>query len=277
MLKYLPNMAACHVSIALDLRGPNNSIVLGEVSSLLAIAEAASVIERGWADVMLAGGASGRVHPTVLAFRQRYELSRRDDDPAGAVRPFDLDRDGLVHGEGAAVFVLESRRHAEARRARPRAWLRAAVSRAERVGDDRRPSGLALRNAIAAALRQAGLEPTQLGHVNANGLSTREDDVVEARALRAILGDVPVIAPKSYFGNLGAAAGAVELAATFSAFEQGRLPATLNYRRPDPACPIRVVAEPGRPLGLGAALAVNQAPSGQAAALVLSTTESGEP
>jgi 3-oxoacyl-[acyl-carrier-protein] synthase II len=191
------------------------------------------------------------------------------------VRPFDLDRDGLVHGEGAAVFVLESRRHAESRRAQPRAWLRAAASRCEAVGNDRRPTGLALRNAITAALRQAGLQPAGLGHVNANGLSTRHDDAVEAQAIRAVLGPVPVMAPKSYFGNLGAAAGAVELAATLAAFEQGTLPATLNYRRPDPACPIQVVGQPGHPLGSGAALAVNQAPTGQAAAVVLTRGASG--
>jgi 3-oxoacyl-[acyl-carrier-protein] synthase II len=269
MLKYLPNMAACHVSIALDLRGPNNTIALGEVSSLLALGEAARVIERGWADVMLAGGLSGRVHPTVMAFRQRYELSRREDDPAAAVRPFDADRDGQVHGEGAAVFVLESRRHAEARRAQPLAWLVGQASHCEPQNGDRKPRGVALRHAIAGGLRSAHLEPRQLGHVNADGLSTRHDDAVEAQAIRELLGDVPVTAFKSYFGTLGAASGAVELSATLVAFETRQIPRTLNYGRPDPACPVNVVREPGQPLGPATALILNQAPTGQAASLVV--------
>jgi 3-oxoacyl-[acyl-carrier-protein] synthase II len=275
MLKYLPNMAACHVSIALDLRGPNNTIALGEVSSLLALGEAARVIERGWADVMLAGGTSCRVHPTVLAFRQRYELSQRADDPAAAMRPFDADRDGLVHGEGAAVFVLESRRHAAARRAKPLAWVAGQASHCEARGDDRRPRGVALRHAIRSGLRSARLEPGQLGFVSADGRSTRHDDAVEAQAIREMLGSVPVTAPKSYFGALGAAGGAVEMAAVLVAFETGQLVPTLNYRRPDPACPVNVVREPGQLLDASTALVVNQAPTGQAAALVLRADDAG--
>ncbi len=269
MLKYLPNMAACHVSIALDLRGPNNTISVGEVSSLLAFGEAARAIGRGGADVMLAGGTSCRIHPTVFAFRQRYELSRREDDPAGAVRPFDADRDGLVHGEGAAVFVLESRRHLEARRGKPLAWLVGHASHCEPQGAERKPRGIALRHAIQSGLRSARLQPGQLGFVSADGRSTRHDDAVEAQAIRELLGGVAVTAPKSYFGVLGAAGGAVELAAALVAFETRQLVPTLNYRRPDPACPVNVVREAGQPLDAPTALVLNQAPTGQAAALLL--------
>jgi 3-oxoacyl-[acyl-carrier-protein] synthase II len=269
MLKYLPNMAACHTSIALDLRGPNNTIALGEVSSLLAIGEAARVIERGWADVMLAGGTSSRVHPTIMTFRKRYELSRREDDPASAMRPFDTDRDGLVHGEGAAVFVLESRRHAEARRAKPLAWIVGQASHSEPQNGQRKSRGVAVRHSIRSALASARLEPGQVGHVSANGLSTRHDDAIEAQAIRELLGDVPVTAPKSYFGALAAASGAAELAATLVSFETGQLLPTLNYRRPDPDCPINVVRELGQALGEPTALLLNQAPTGQAAAIML--------
>ena len=108
-----------------------------------------------------------------------------------------------------------------------------------------------------------------MGHVNANGLSTRHDDAIEAQAIRELLGDVPVTAPKSYFGALAAASGAAELAATLVSFETGQLLPTLNYRRPDPDCPINVVREPGQPLGEPTALLLNQAPTGQAAAIVL--------
>jgi len=273
MLKYLPNMAACHVSIALDLRGPNNTISVGEVSSLQAIDEAVRAIERGGADVMLAGGTSCRIHPTVFAFRKRYELSKREDDPAAAMRPFEADRDGLVHGEGSAVFVLESRRHAEARRAKPLAWIRGQASHCEPVTHERRPRGIALRNAITSSMRQAGIEPADLGHVNADGWSTRYDDAKEARIIRDLLGDTPVTAPKSFFGALGAASGAVEMAASLVAFETGIVPRTLNYCRPDPECAINVVREPGHAVGEPHAIVINQAPTGQAAAVVLRAGE----
>ena len=108
MLKYLPNMPACHVGIAQDARGPNNTIVSGEVSSLAAVAEAVGVLERGQADVMIVGGSSSRIHPTVWACSRDLPLSRRSDDPAAACRPFDARRDGMVYGEGAAAFLLET-------------------------------------------------------------------------------------------------------------------------------------------------------------------------
>ncbi len=120
LLKHLPNMTASHVAIAHEARGPNNSIVLGDVSGLLAVAEAASVIRRGWADVMLAGGTGCRLHPTAMVARGAAQLSHRGDDPQGACRPFDLHRDGLVNGEGAGAIVLESRAHAEGRGAEGR-------------------------------------------------------------------------------------------------------------------------------------------------------------
>lgn len=109
MLKYLPNMAACHVSISLNARGPSNSITLGEVSSLVAIQEATRIIQRGAADVMIAGGASNRLHPNVVIFREQRLMSRSTRDPASVCRPFDRDRDGMVAGEGAGAIVLESR------------------------------------------------------------------------------------------------------------------------------------------------------------------------
>ena len=119
MLKYLPNMPACHVAISHDARGPNNTIVLAEASSLLAIAEGTRVIERGQADVMIVGGTGSRLHPLSWAFRENVlALHRRSDNPHRISRPFDAHRDGMVYGEGAAALVLESRPHAEARGAK---------------------------------------------------------------------------------------------------------------------------------------------------------------
>jgi 3-oxoacyl-[acyl-carrier-protein] synthase II len=269
MLKYLPNMPACHVGIAQDARGPNNSLTLGEVSSLAAIQEAVRVLQRGHADVMIAGGTSSRIHPTIFVRSQALQVSRRAGDPAAASRPFDADRDGLVNGEGAGVFILETRRHAEARAARIRARVLGLAATFEPHGNGRPCEGSGIASAITLALGDAGLAPRELGHVNAHGMSTTDDDRIEARAIRRTLGDVPVTAPKSFFGYLGAGGGAVETAVSVLAFEHGLVPATLNYERPDPACPVNVIS--GRPLPLDkpTALILNHAQTGQAAAILL--------
>jgi 3-oxoacyl-[acyl-carrier-protein] synthase II len=269
LLKHLPNMAASHVAIAHDARGPNNTIVLGDVSSLLAVAEAASVIRRGWADVMLAGGSGCRLHPTALVARGDALLSHRADDCRRASRPFDRDRDGLVNGEGSGVLVLESRAHAERRGARIRGRVLATAARCEPALRAGRLTGRSLRQAVRAAADAAGLDPTALGHVNAHGVSTIEMDRVEAQALQAEIGDVPVTAPKSGLGHLGAGAGVVELAASVLALEAGLVPPTLNYEHPDPECPVNVVhgaALAGRP---DTAIAVNICSTGQAVAVAL--------
>ncbi len=269
MLKYLPNMPACHIAIAQDARGPNNSITLSEASSLAAVIEATQAIRRGQADLMLAGGASSRLHPCVWLRCTSYQLSSRTNDPAGACRPFDADRDGLVFGEGAAAFVLENRRHAEARGAQPLARIAGAASTHEARRPGMPVEGEAVRRAIQAALSAAGLQPSDLGHVNAHGVGTTVDDRIEARAIRDTLGDVPVTAPKSYFGDLCAATGAVEMVASLLALEKGLVPPTLNYRRPDPECPVRVVAGGAIPLVRPAAMVLNHARTGQAVAVVL--------
>lgn len=241
MLKYLPNMPACHIGIAHDARGPNNSLVQGEASSLAALVEAARLIERGQADVILTGGAGFRIHPTVWSYDKTFELSRRYDDPAGAVRPFDAARDGTAHGEGAAAFVVESRRRAESRGAKILATL-AGYSEAfePRVGS--RPwTGRAIRRTLREACARAGVSAEQVGYVNARGLGARRDDAVEAQAIRDVLGNVPVTALKGFFGNLGAGAGAVEMTADIMALQKGRIPYTLNYQTLDADCPVNVV------------------------------------
>lgn len=268
LLKYLPNMPACHIGIAYDARGPNNSLTLAEVSSLAAIAEAVRVIQRGDADLMVAGGTGSRVHPMVWVRAGAYELSSRIHEPERACRPFDADRDGMVHGEGAGAVVLEKRQHAEARGAK-------ILGRVLGFGfafEPRRPgtplTGLAIRRAIRQSLRSADLAPQDVGHVNAHGVSTVEDDIAEAQAIAGELGDVPVTAPKSFFGNLAAGTGAVELAATLLGFLHGEVPMTLNYERPDPRCPVNVLRKPlrNRP---ATAVVLNHSRTGQAVSLVV--------
>jgi 3-oxoacyl-[acyl-carrier-protein] synthase II len=242
MLKYLPNMLACHVSILHNAQGPSNTITESDVSSLLALGEAYRILRRDQADIFLVGGAESKMNPLSMTRQCLFgPLSRRNDAPEKASRPFDRHRDGLVVGEGAGVVVLEDLEHAR---------KRGATIYGEMVGFGsaygRGDGGAGLARAAQAALDQAGVGPESLDHVNAHGLSTAESDVLEARALQEVLGGqaVPVFAAKSYFGNLGAGGGVTELAASLLALRHGIVPATLNYEEPDPACPVTVLTRP---------------------------------
>jgi 3-oxoacyl-[acyl-carrier-protein] synthase II len=269
MLKYLPNMLACHVAIFHNAQGPNNSITESDVASLLALGEAFRILMRDQGDFFLVGGAESKLNPLSLVRQCLFEpLSRRNDAPEKACRPFDRDRDGLVVGEGAGVLVVEELEHAKRRGAR--IW-------AEVLGFgaafDRKRNGDGLARAIRAAMQDAGVGPDDLDHVNAHGLGTRGADLLEARALRATLGDrkepIPVFAPKSYFGNLGASGGVVELIASLIGLSHGMVPGTLNCESPDPECGLRVPLGPPRPMSRPCFLKVNFTEPGQCGAVVL--------
>ncbi len=148
-------------------------------------------------------------------------FSHRASDPAAACRPFDADRDGLVNGEGAGALVLETRQHAEARGAKILARLSSFASRFEPAVDDRPLQGSAIRSSISAALTAAEVAAADVGHVNANGLSTIAEDRIESQAIASVLPGVPVTAPKSYFGDLGAGTGTVELAVSVLGVQHG--------------------------------------------------------
>jgi 3-oxoacyl-[acyl-carrier-protein] synthase II len=266
MLKYLPNMVACHVSIVHDAQGPNNSITETDVASLLAVGEAYRILRRNQADFFLAGAADSKLTPLSLVRQCLFTpLSKRNDDPAGACRPFDRGRDGEVIGEGSGVLVLEELDHARRRGAR---------IYAEIVGFgctfDRGCTGDGIARAIRLALNQAAIEPGDVDHVNAHGVSTIEGDVWEAKGIRAAFGDrpVPVFAVKSFIGNLSSGGSTVELIASLLALRHGTLPGTLNYTDPDPACPIAVSADP-RPVTKPYALKLSLTDAGQCAALVV--------
>jgi 3-oxoacyl-[acyl-carrier-protein] synthase II len=268
LLKFLPNMAACHVAIGFDARGPNDSLVLGEASSLLAIMEAASIIRRGWADVMIAGGVGARIPIGSVIFRGFANLSHRNAAPQAASRPFDKARDGMVNAEGAGIVILESRKHAEARGANIQARVLEAGSSFQRRSNSLCTTQKAIKNSITRALAKSEVTVNDLSHVNANGISTVNEDASEAQAIRETLGDVPVTAPKSLFGNIGAGTGAVEMIASILALNSNEVPATVNYETPDPACPVNVVTNPAS-CNKPAALLLNQSGTGQAAALVI--------
>jgi 3-oxoacyl-[acyl-carrier-protein] synthase II len=268
MLKYLPNMLACHVSILHNAQGPNNTITESDVASLLAFGEAYRILVRDQADFFLVGGGESKINPLSMARQCLFQhLSRRNDAPETACRPFDRHRDGLVLGEGAGVLVLEDLDHAQARRAR---------IYAEVVGFgasfDRRRDGTGLARAARAALKEAGIGPSDLDHINAHGISTQPGDLWEARALVHLFDErgttAPVVAPKSYIGNLGSAAGSTELAASILALAEGLVPSTLNYFDADPDCPILVQTGEPRPLAKPYFLKLGFTEMGQCAAVV---------
>lgn len=268
MLKYLPNMSACHTGIRRDARGPTNTIAHGDASSLMALAEAESMIARGATDLMFIGASSSRLNQLDPLWREGAAAWSAGVDPAEACRPFDKGRTGAVCGEGAAVVVLENEDHARRRGVRPIARVASVAVRNEAVLPGRPPAGAAIRNAVEAALQQAGVAPEELAFVSAHSGGSVEQDQVEAQALRATVGDAPVTAPKSFIGNTGASGGSVELAMTLAALERGVVPPTLNFQTPDPNCPVNVAAEL-TPTDKRAVLKLNYNLMGQAVATVL--------
>lgn len=266
MLKYLPNMPACHVSIMTNAQGPSNTITENEVAGLLALAEGQRILQRGLADVMLCGASDSKVNVLSQARMQLFrQVSRRNETPASAVRPFDRSRDGTVLGEGAAVVVLEDLAHAEKRGANILAELLGCGA-----AFDAKRQGAGLARAIRAALKQAGVAPEELDHINAHGESTTLDDAFEAAGImQAFEGRPPrVFAPKSYFGNLMSAGGLAELAASLLALKARQLPPTLNYSEPDPACPLPVHAGTLAATNQSAFLKVSFTDAGQCSAAV---------
>jgi 3-oxoacyl-[acyl-carrier-protein] synthase II len=271
LLKYLPNLPASHVAIFNDLHGPNNSLTVREASSNLAVAEAYHTIVRGHADQMIAGATGTRVHPARTLHVVLQEEIAQGSDPARLSRPFDADRNGLVLGEGAAAFILEELETAQKRGA---TILGEVIGYGSSAVADKGGAGVtrtAVRNVLRQAMQTAGLKPDQVGHLSAHGASTRAMDMDEAQAIAEVFAErkqpVPVVAAKSYFGNLGASSGLVEAAASLLALREGKLFATLNYETPDAQCPVQIAGE-GDPAGENF-ISVNVTPQGQASAIVI--------
>ncbi|GHT17268.1 3-oxoacyl-ACP synthase [Planctomycetales bacterium] len=269
MLKFLPNMPACHIAIGQDARGPSNALTLCRGSSLAAIMESARIIERGNADVMIAGGCGNRVNQDFQTRVKSYFIAPRRSDPSNVPRPFDADRCGCVLGEGSGAFILESREFAEARNAKIYATIRGFAETNEPTLYKTRPTGSAVRSSINLALRQAGLKPNDIGFVNPEGLGSEHDDRIEAEAIHATLGDVPVSANKGNFGDLGSGTGAVELAATALSLQSGLIPPTRNHDKTAADCPVNVVKGKPLPFSSSFALKLNQTRMGRSFALIL--------
>ena len=274
LLKQLPNMPACHVAIQHDARGPNNTITSRDSSALLALAEAVRVIERDAADAMIVGACSANIQPVDLTKLNLFEnLSRREDDPETASRPFDMTRDGAVVGEGAAAFVVERYEHAINRGATIYGEVLGVGAGCDGAGYSNGSGGRGVARSIQSALRRADIEPRDIGHINAHGQSTQRDDLVEARGYYWGLGDaaarIPVTALKSYFGHFEAGSGAVELAGMLMSLRHRMLPSTLNYHIPDPRCRLNVIHDGPMELRSPTAMTINRTSMGQSAAAII--------
>jgi len=246
------NMASGVISMRFGAKGPNSSVVTACASGNHAIGDATKIIERGDADVMIAGGSEAIIIPlTIAGFCQMKAMSTRNDDPTRASRPFDAERDGFVCGEGGGLVVLESLEHARKRDAR----VYAEVVGYGMTGDAHHmtapdPEGDGAARAMAAALRDAAIEPSAVGYINAHGTSTPYNDKFETIAIKRVFGDhakkLAVSSTKSMTGHLLGAAGGIEAIATAFALHHGVLPPTMNYEKPDPDCDLDYVPNQAR-------------------------------
>jgi len=246
------NMASGAISMRLGAKGPNTAVVTACATGNHAIGDATKIIQRGDADVMIAGGSEAIIIPLAIAgFSQMKAMSTRNDDPAHASRPFDAERDGFVCGEGAGIMVLESLEHASRRGAR----IYAEIVGYGMTGDAHHmtapdPEGDGAARAMDAALRDAEVDPSAVGYINAHGTSTPYNDKFETIAIKRVFGEhartLAVSSTKSMTGHLLGAAGGIEAIATTFAIHRGMLPPTINYEKPDPDCDLDYVPNHAR-------------------------------
>ena len=261
---YIPssiiNMVSGNLSIMLGLRGPNLAVVTACTTGTHSIGEAARMIALGDADVMIAGGTEAAITPTSMAgFTAAKALSRRNEAPESASRPWDQHRDGFVMGEGAGTLVLESLEHAEARGARIYARLSGyGVSGDAHHMTQPAPGGEGAGRCMGNALRNAGVDPSRVDYVNAHGTSTQLGDLAETLALKSVFADhaykLLVSSNKSMIGHLLGAAGGVEAVATVLSLYHQAIPPTINLDSPDPECDLDYVPGEARDAAIGVAL-----------------------
>jgi 3-oxoacyl-[acyl-carrier-protein] synthase II len=275
----IPNIAAAQVAMHLHLKGPNSTTVTACAASTQALGNALRIIQRGDADVMLAGGTEASLCEVGIAsFNAIKALSTRNDDPERASRPFDKNRDGFVPGEGAGILVLEDLEHARARGARVHGEVigfGVTNDAYHSVAPDE--SGEAPAQCMRNALADAGMTPEDVDYVNAHGTSTPLNDAAETRALKMALGEraaaVPISSTKSMIGHLLGAAGAVEAIATLLTINQAIIHPTINYERPDPACDLDYVPNQARRQDVRIAISNSFGFGGQNCTIVLKRYE----
>ncbi len=275
LLKHLPNMVAGHISILYNAQGTSNTITTACASGTQAIGEAYRSIARGEAEVMLTGGSDSRIEPLGLTgYSLLGALTRRNDEPKRASRPFDAKRDGFIIGEGAGVVVLEDLDHARNRGATILGEVLGygAAADSYRV-TDLHPDGRGGIRAMQLALRDASLDVSDIDMISAHGTSTQQNDRVETVAIKQVFGEqayrVPVSAIKSMIGHLGAASGAAQFVATMKALNENIIPPTINYENKDPECDLDYVPNEPRRAELTTALSNSFGFGGQNAAVIL--------
>ena len=256
-----PNMAACQVSINLGLRGPALASVAACASGLYSFIEAKQLLDSGRCDIVLAGGTEAALHPLpIAALANMKALSRNNDDPQGASRPFDLNRDGFVFGEGAVVLVIESEEHAKARGARVYAELMGGGLSCDAFHITApREDGTGAQEAMTEALAAAGMQPTDIDYIAAHGTGTPLNDAAETLAIKLAFGEharkLAISSQKSMVGHLLGAAGAVGAAAAVLAIYNDLVPPTINLNTPDPQCDLDYVPNKARKMTVRAAAA----------------------
>jgi len=258
--KIISNMAGGVVSIDFNLYGPNSTVVTACAASANAIGDAAAIIARGAADVMVAGGGEAAITRFSLAgFASARAMSTNNDDPEGASKPFDLNRDGFIMGEGSAVLVLEELGHARSRGATVYGEVLGYGMSADGYHITLpRPGGAGAARSMIAAMADAGLSPSEIGYINAHGTSTPANDKTETTAIKSAFGDVaydvPISSTKSMTGHLLGAAGAIESLACLLAIRDGVLPPTINYETPDDDCDLDYVPNVAREVPIRTAM-----------------------
>lgn len=267
MLRYLPNMLACQVSILHDAQGPNNSITQDDVAGLLAVGETLRIMRRNHGDFFLVGGGDSRINPVSLSRQSLFlPLARRSEDVHLACRPFDVSREGLVLGEGCGVLAIEELGHAQARGAHIIAEVAGFGS-----AFDKRRDGDGMARAITTALAQSGVSASEVDHVNACGYGTPCEDILESHGIHLAFGDakVPVTTLKACTGHTGAGSGTLELIAAAECLARGEVPAAPHHRETDPKCPVNVITGSPRKLQKPYVVKTGFTREGQCAAVVL--------
>lgn len=277
-LEQEPNMPAAHVAGLFNAQGPNANCLTACAASSQAVGEATELIRQGAADAMIAGGTHSMIHPFgVTGFSLLTTLSTRNDEPTRASRPFDRLRDGFVLGEGSAMVILEEYEHAKRRGAPIYGEVLGYGSTADAYRiTDIHPEGRGAIGCMRRAIADAGLNPTDIGYVNAHGTSTSVNDRVETVACKAVFGenakDVPISSTKSMMGHLIAAAGVTEMIVCLMTLRDQVLPPTINLENPDPECDLDYIPNVARPAKVRYALNNSFGFGGQNVSLVLGPT-----
>ncbi len=276
LLKYLPNMAAAHISMAFNCQGPNNTVVTACVAGTQAVGEGFRLVSRGDADVMLCGGADSRIDPLMLlAYTALGTLSRTDNrPPEERSRPFDRLRDGFVISEGAAVLVLEEYERAKARNAEIYAEVKGFGSSFDAYSVTKpEPDGRGGARAIQSALTEGEVDFRDVGYINAHGTSTKLNDLMETAAVKRVFGDhaknVQLSSIKSMIGHSIGASGAIEAAALAMSLRTQVYPPTINLKNPDPNCDLDYIPNTAREGKVRFGLSTSFGFGGQNGALVM--------